>query len=322
MAMPAAGMQGNTPEQAAIMVLQNELAQTRQAVQAGAAAHDALQRAHEALNNAAQAALADKDRMIKEVEDRLRTLVFRQGFDLLDAKDLKPEHFRGRQTEAFRPWQKRFKAFCNSKRSGFRAALEWAEQQTTEIADPSHSGWEEATAAAPKLHDYLLQVLEEQALLLIDKPILEGRGFESWRLLVQQYSPSGGAYELDSMMALMTVNQCKTLHELPGAVSKFERDIDLYERKTGRAFPPEWKAPAFLRMIPKSHISEMRFRFTEHTQDYEALKRSILSYSQHLRMDNALGRGDNDMQVDFVDEGWATGAAMGMMNTTLGTPTA
>ena len=99
----------------------------------------------------------------------------------------------------------------------------------------------------------MLQILDENALLLVDKPAFAENGWESWRLLVQQYAPSGGAYELDSMMALMPIHQCKSLTELPGAVARFERDVDAYEKRTQRAFPPEFKVPAFLRMVPKSH---------------------------------------------------------------------
>ena len=68
--------------------------------------------------------------MIKESEDKLRNLIFRQQFDLLDSKELKPDNFKGRATEAFKPWSRKLKAFCNSKRTGFRAALEWAKRST------------------------------------------------------------------------------------------------------------------------------------------------------------------------------------------------
>ena len=308
MSHPGAANPNLTPEQSAIMVLQQELMTTRQAVQAGAAAHDALKAAHDALNVAAQNALAEKDTQIKHCEERLRNLIFRQHFDLLDSKEIKPDHFRGRATEAFKPWQRKFKAFCNSKRTGFRGALEWAETQASEIFDLTPMRWDEAIAAGPKLQDFLLQVLDENALLLVDKPELEGRGFESWRLLVQQYAPSGGAYELDSMIALMTLHQCKSLHELPGAVAKFERDVGAYEKRTGRAFPAEFKVPAFLRMVPKSHASDMRWRFSQGATDYDSLKQSILTYSQHLRMDGAHARGDNDMHCDALGlvspDGW------------------
>ena len=102
--MPGAANPNLTAEQQAIMVLQHELTQTRQAVQAGATAHDALKAAHEALNLAAQNALQQKDQLLQECETRLRNLIFRQHFDLLDSKEIKPDHFKGRATEAFKPW--------------------------------------------------------------------------------------------------------------------------------------------------------------------------------------------------------------------------
>ena len=270
-----------TQEQQAIVALQQELETTKQQVIRVSNAHDTLRAAHDALNLAARNALEEKQQQIQQAEDRLKSLIFRQTFDLLDSKDLKPDKFKGRATEPFKP--------CNSKRTGFRAALEWAEKQQGEIADLTPCGWDHAEAAAPKLQDFLLHILDENALLLIDKPELENRGFESWRLLCQQYAPTGGAYELDSMIALMTLHQCKSLLELPGAVAKFERDVTAYERRTGRAFPTEFKVPAFLRMVPKSHASDMRWRFSQGLQDYESLKSSILTYSQHLRFDGAHG---------------------------------
>ena len=188
MAMPAAANPSLTAEQQAIMVLQHEVTQTRQAVTLQNTTLETLKAAHDALNIAAQNALAEKEQQIKNSEDRLRSLIFRQQFDLLDSKELKPDKFRGRATEAFKPWQKKLTAFCNSKRQGFRGALEWAAKQKTEITDLTPMNWDNAAAAAPKLQDFLLQILEENALLLIDKPALEGRGFESWRLLVEQYA--------------------------------------------------------------------------------------------------------------------------------------
>ena len=218
----------------------------------------------------------------------------------MDSKELKPDGFKGRASETFKPWAKKFKAFCNSKRSGFRAALEWAEKQATPVLRASDVPWDQAEAAGPKLQDFLLQILDENALLLVDKSEYSENGWESWRLLVQQYAPSGGAYELDSMMALMTVHQCKSLVELPGAVARFERDIDAYEKRTMRQFPAEFKVPAFLRMVPKSHASDMRWRFSQGATDYDTLKSSILTYTQHVRFENSYGKGDTDMQVDAL----------------------
>ena len=96
------------------------------------------------------------------------------------------------------PWAV-YKAFCNAKKSGFRKALEWAEVQQSEIGDLSTMMWDQAPAADEKLHDFLLQLCSDEAQNLIDNPRLAGRGFESWRLLTQRYSPCGGQYEGDTI---------------------------------------------------------------------------------------------------------------------------
>jgi len=78
--------------------------------------------------------------------------------------------------------------------------LEWAEKDPQELHNTAGCPWDFAAAADPKLYDFLLQILGEDALMLIETPDLMDRGFESWRMLVKQYEPSGGAYELDAMM--------------------------------------------------------------------------------------------------------------------------
>ena len=113
--MAAAAAGPMTAEQQAIIALQNQVAQI-------GANHEALRAAHDALNLAAQNALAEKDAKINSMEVNLKNSIFRQQFDLLDAKELKPDVFKGRATESFKPWQRKMKAFCNSKRTGFRQA--------------------------------------------------------------------------------------------------------------------------------------------------------------------------------------------------------
>ena len=51
-------------------------------------------------------------------------------------------------------------------------------------------------------------------------------------------------------------------------------------------------------MVPKSHTSDMRWRFSQGAMDYDTLKSSILSYTQHARFESSYGKGDTDMQVD------------------------
>ena len=131
--MAAAGL---TPEQAAIVALQGELQTTKDMVTQVShncaqlhTDHQALRRAHEALNTAADSQLGQRALEIQATESRLKDLLFRQKFDLLESKDLRPDTFKGRATEPFKPWQKRLKAYCNSKAQGFKKALDWAEKE-------------------------------------------------------------------------------------------------------------------------------------------------------------------------------------------------
>ena len=51
-------------------------------------------------------------------------------------------------------------------------------------------------------------------------------------------------------------------------------------------------------MVPKSHASDMRWRFSQGATDYDTLKSSILTYTQHVRFENSYGKGNTDMQDD------------------------
>ena len=295
--MAAAGM-----EQAMIQ-LQNDLAQTRQQMAIMASSHDNLAIAHEALKSQSDMLFRQRAEEIKNSEDKLAKLMFTQKFDLLDLKTMQPEVFKGRRNDAFKPWARKLKAYCNAKRHGFRKALEWADAQTHEITDLGPMQWDQAIVADAKLHDFLLMMLGEDALILVETPDLESRGFEAWRLLMKRYNPSGGQYELDAMMALMSLSAVKDITQLPGAISRFERDVKLYERRAGRPFPEEFKIPTILRLLPKSHERELKLKFAMGLTDYGELTQQIMGYSQQIRFERAYSRGDNDMDVSSL-EAW------------------
>ena len=249
-----------TVEQAMIQ-LQSEFASQRQQMQLMAQQHDALSNAHLVLRAESDALFQQRAQEIAASEKKLNSLLFNQKFDLLDAKALQPDKYKGRRAEAFKPWARKLKAYCNAKRGGFRKALEWAEKQQQEITDLSGCPWPDAQLADSKLHDFLLMTLEEDAQVLVETPELECRGFEAWRMLCLRYDPQGGQYELDAMMALMNLTAVKDIVALPGAISRFERDIKLYESRSGRAFPEEFKVPTFLKLLPASHAREFKLKF-------------------------------------------------------------
>ena len=255
----------------AMQQMQAELASNRDQMAQMAAAHDGLQQAHEALRQASEAAFQAKTAEIQASEAKLSRLAFNQKFDLIDMKTLQPETFKGKHNEAFKPWAKKVKAFCNAKKAGFRKALDWAETQAQEITNLAAMGWPDATAADEKLHDFLLQLCAEEAQVLIDIPGMSGRGFEAWRLLTQRYSPTGGQYELDAMLALVQRKPARDAISLPGAISKLERDIALYVERTGRSFPEEWRVPTLLQLLPKAQAETLKLRYAEGLTDYRQI---------------------------------------------------
>ena len=152
----------------AMVQLQAEMAQARDQIARMASAHDGLQKAHLALRDESDALFKARQFEIEQSERKLEKLLFNQKFDLLDLKAMQPEVFKGRRAEAFKPWARKLKAYCNAKRGGFRKALEWAQQQTEEIMDLTHCPWEHAQTADAKLHDFLLMVLDEDAQVLVE----------------------------------------------------------------------------------------------------------------------------------------------------------
>ena len=89
-------MSAMSAEQQAVVILQQEMAQTQTHVAHSTHSYKDFKSAHDALNFAAQHALAEKEQKIPESEDRLRGLIFCQQFDLLDSKEIKPDLFKGR----------------------------------------------------------------------------------------------------------------------------------------------------------------------------------------------------------------------------------
>ena len=207
-----------TAEQQAIVTLQADLAMTRDQVLQVTRRFDQLNEAHQKLSRESDQLFRVKADEIADLNVRLQSLLFKQkvDFELLDLKTMKPEKFKGSRNEAWKPWARRFKAYCNGKAVGFRKALDWAEQQSQEITDLTGCPWDKGQFADEKLHDFLCATLAGDAVLLVDTPGLETRGFECWRLLSAKYSPNGEQHEIDALMSLLSPKPAKDIASLRG----------------------------------------------------------------------------------------------------------
>ena len=141
-----------TPTQQAMAALQQELELSRNQVLALTRRVDELSNKHGDLTAAHNHLHSESDRLFKQRHDEISALeaklsatLFRQNFDLLDLKSMKPEKFSGAKNEAWKPWARRFRAYCNGKAQGFRSALEWSEAQPTEITSFAGCPWDKAS---------------------------------------------------------------------------------------------------------------------------------------------------------------------------------
>ena len=291
-------MAAQTPEQQAIIALRQELDQTRAQVAQVAGNYDLLNQAHQNLEqNSARLLQLQMDK-VAELEDRVKKQSYHQKMDLLDLKSIKPNTFAGKTTESWKPWAKKFKLYVNGKLEGFRQALDWSEKHEGEIRDLSYMGWPEAEGASKKLHELLLGTMEGNALSIVEKPGLEGRGFEVWRQLKQKYQPSGGTFEIKCTNALTNPERAKDMAALAEAIDQWEARMIKWEERLGQKFPEIMKIPALIQMVPTSHINEIEWRFATDLKDYDSLVAAMRSYGEHVRRTKV--KDDTRMDIDQV----------------------
>ena len=279
--------------------MQNELKTARDQIAALAVAQDTLKQNAQDAIAASEARSAQLARQLAE-RATANAQSTNERFDLVDFKVNKPEPFSGRRDESWKSWSRQFKTYCNVRKDGMKRALDWAETQTTEIDRNAvmGMGWALGEMANARLYDFLFLQCKGDAHVLIERH--DGMGFEAWRQLARRYSPSGGQFELEMMSRLMNPQKAAKLADLPAAILRFERDIAMYQSRTGRQFLEEWKTPTFLRILPDSHKEELTRRFQMGQRDYQRMVDSVRGFSEEAWF---MMKGPNDMDIDAANFG-------------------
>ena len=222
---------------------------------------------------------------------------------LVDLKPNEPGKFAGKDAEDIKVWSKSVRAWCNVRRRGFRQALEWAELQSEAITAPDALA--QIAAAFPsvvetdaELYELLAILCTGDALVLVERS--KEHGFDAWRRLHARYNPKGGRFELDTMTKLLTRERCTNVAQIPAAVDKFEREIAAYEIRSNNAFPPEWKTPILLKMLPKKEADELNIKFGLGERDYAKLVTSLVGYSNEIRVAALREKDPHAMEVDSI----------------------
>ena len=95
--------QPQDPEQQALIALRQELAQSRGQL---LVLTQRLDTSHQTLNAEADRLFREKADQIQALEACLHATLFRQTFDFLDIKSMKPENVSGLRNEAWTPRQR------------------------------------------------------------------------------------------------------------------------------------------------------------------------------------------------------------------------
>ena len=197
-----------------------------------------------------------------------------------------------------------------AKMAGFRAALTAAEKVGMEIPPGpiQFTPWALKEQANAQLHTFLLHQTQGRALQIAEDPAMEGRGFETWRKMKEEFEPKGGAYEMKVLQSLMSPARSKNLSTLYDDIRQWETRIFKWEQRTGQQFPQMMKLPGIHLMLRDDFREEFDRRFTFESHDYDTLMTALKQYTQQKNMqkfsmsfEKASIKDPAAMDVDSVD---------------------
>jgi hypothetical protein len=183
--------------QQAIVAMRAELDATKAQLLVVSQKNEQLRANHQQLEhntatvfNAQMQRATDAEQKVAQLESRTRAGGGKGGdrMDLLNLKNVKPDVFASKDGESWKPCAKKTKLFLNGKAPEFRAALKAAEKETAEI-QPGLSFTQRAAKeeANEQLHEFLLHQTTGRAFQIAEEVALDGRGFETWRRLKEEF---------------------------------------------------------------------------------------------------------------------------------------
>ena len=108
------------------------------------------------------------------------------------------------------------------------------------------------------------------------------------------------------------MNDVNTSENFRGAIEKWNRDLSLYERKTGKTLEKEWRVPIIFQMVPKANMSEIKARWQlSASKDITDFAQELIIYANDLSHEQRRGRGAAAMDVDHLARGQGEGRGQG-----------
>lgn len=223
---------------------------------------------------------------------------------LVNMKTMAPKVFHGKAEESYRTWAKKTRAYCNASRPGIKKFLQWIERQETEInVDDVRVKWRYKESAAEVLYDFLMIYTEDSVRIIVER--YEDNGPEARRQLARRYDPIGETYAIDQMNTLMNVSRCKSMIELPTAISRWEKAHANYvSRAGGSQIPEEWKVQILFNTIPTGELDriKLQFKYTRpEEKNYHSLSRALMELAGEKAYDQAQKSSADPMDLSLVN---------------------
>ena len=217
------------------------------------------------------------------------------------------QNFDGDKSK-YRAWAVKLKAFANSKQSGFRKALVWAEKMKEPItdADLQATSWEPVMLANSRLFDLLVGITSGDAQTKMHTTKGEEQGFEAWRRIKQMADPAGALNELDRLNGLTQVPKCATMKGVMKQLETWEHNWVKYEEETGESLNTKLKTGVLLNMLPSKECREVKLRYVDRPSElsYDVLRRHIENWLESFTEEKVIDKnGHAPMDLSTLNIG-------------------
>ena len=216
---------------------------------------------------AAESGLADA---VRAINNFATAQVRKDTPSLIDVKGLgRPKEFTGRE-EDFQQWSKKTEAFFAGviKESGMM--LEWAAEQTTEIATElinceflltetnQERGVQNLEFVLQQMHTALMALTSQEANDIVANS--RKNPLEAWRRLQIRCDPTTGGRKRNLLRTIISSGRCSLL-ELQAGIERRESCVSRYEKKMKDKLDDEMKLAGLESLVPEElekHLTAVR----------------------------------------------------------------
>ena len=218
----------------------------------------------------------------------------------------RPKEFSGKE-EDFQQWSKKTEASFAGVIKESEMMLEWAAEQTTEIAATNQERGVQNLEFVPKqMHTALVALTNYEANDIVANS--RKKSLEAWRRLQKRYDPTTVGRKRNLLRTIISPGRCSLL-ELQAGVERWESSVSRYEKKLKGKMDDEIKLAGLVALVPEE-LEKHLILNSNCLRTFEDARLEILTYVEAkfgLRIrdskpsDTGLRGHSDPMDVDAVN---------------------